>query len=124
LEDSCLRFLLRHDRAARVAASRVAYTIMTQNSVPHSSQEGRIHRMFTALLCFGIHSLSAGAEDTSNCVDLGFTGMQLCSDCDALKEFVKDDGLQAECEQCCAKESKRELKKNIKYTSGSLEICQ
>lgn len=33
-------------------------------------------------------------------------------------------GLQAECEQCCAKESKRELKKNIKYTSGSLEICQ
>jgi hypothetical protein len=44
------------------------------------------------LLC--ISGLCRGAErlGTRECEELGFTGLALCSDCNALGEFVKDQG--------------------------------
>jgi len=44
-----------------------------------------------ALLCFSglCHGERLGARE---CEDLGFTGLALCSDCNALSEFVKDQG--------------------------------
>ena len=44
-----------------------------------------------ALLCFSglCHGKRLGARE---CEDLGFTGLALCSDCNALSEFVKDQG--------------------------------
>jgi hypothetical protein len=44
-----------------------------------------------ALVCFSgpCHGERLGARQ---CEDLGFTGLALCSDCNALSEFVKDQG--------------------------------
>ena len=45
-----------------------------------------------ALVCFSgfCHGERLGARQ---CEDLGFTGLALCSDCNALSEFVKDQGM-------------------------------
>jgi hypothetical protein len=50
--------------------------------------------------------------------------MSLCSDCDAMADFVKDESLVAECRQCCAAESSRAGQANLKFAHASLEICQ
>jgi hypothetical protein len=53
-----------------------------------------------------------------------FTGMSLCSDCDAMADFVKDEALVGECRKCCAQESKRAEQADLKFTHAMLEICQ
>jgi hypothetical protein len=86
-----------------------------------------MQRLLAAVfLLAGVPGLAQGApaEDSSSCIDLGFTGMQLCSDCTTLGDFVKDDALVAECKRCCAKDSKKSKLKDVKFTSGVLEICQ
>jgi hypothetical protein len=50
--------------------------------------------------------------------------MSLCSDCDAMADFVKDEALVAECRKCCAQESKRAEQADLKFTHAMLEICQ
>lgn len=34
----------------------------------------------------------ASAAESEECRALGFTGLQLCSDCDTLASYVKDEG--------------------------------
>ncbi|KAK3268548.1 hypothetical protein CYMTET_22955 [Cymbomonas tetramitiformis] len=68
-------------------------------------------------------SLAQGEND-ANCLDLGFTSMQLCSDCDAFAEYVKDEELVADCRKCCAKDSKRSENMGVTYTEATLEICK
>mmetsp|Transcript_1091 Transcript_1091/g.1537 ORF Transcript_1091/g.1537 Transcript_1091/m.1537 type:complete len:107 (-) Transcript_1091:423-743(-) len=104
--------------------------IITESGVSFSSGVGSpvgfgIQQRFIAavLFVFSTAATQTSADASANCLDLGFTGMQLCSDCDALAEFVKDEGLVSECKQCCAKESKRSANKDIKFTSATLEVC-
>ena len=40
-------------------------------------------------------------EESTSCSALGFTGLSLCSDCDHLLEYVKDDG-KLQHLQCCS----------------------
>lgn len=41
------------------------------------------------------------AIDTEECRKLGFTGLQLCADCELLASYVKDAELVADCQRCC-----------------------
>lgn len=41
--------------------------------------------------------------ETPECRSMGFTGFQLCSDCDTMANYVKDKGLVADCHQCCVR---------------------
>ena len=38
----------------------------------------------------------ASAEEVEDCTALGFTGLNRCSDCAALREFTKHEGMEAE----------------------------
>jgi hypothetical protein len=44
------------------------------------------------LLCCSVLCSGADRLGTRECEELGFTGLALCSDCNALSEFVKDQG--------------------------------
>ncbi|CAL4960025.1 unnamed protein product [Urochloa decumbens] len=54
-----------------------------------------------------------GAErlGARECEDLGFTGLALCSDCNALSEFVKDQELVDDCRKCCTEDSDDSISK-------------
>lgn len=54
---------------------------------------------FFLQLCTAAALLLAAAQlctaaESEDCIALGFTGSQLCSDCDTLASYVKDDGAQ------------------------------
>ncbi|KAF6249060.1 hypothetical protein COO60DRAFT_1583288 [Scenedesmus sp. NREL 46B-D3] len=59
------------------------------------------------------------AQGNSKCEKLGFTGLQVCSDCESMAEYVKDEELLADCKQCCVKDTQS----NAKYASAVLEVC-
>ncbi|XP_071690015.1 uncharacterized protein [Rutidosis leptorrhynchoides] len=59
---------------------------------------------------------------TKECEDLGFTGLALCSDCNALSEYVKDQELLSDCRKCCAEDSDDSTSK-IMYSGAVLEVC-
>lgn len=44
------------------------------------------------LLCLSVLCRGAERLGARECEELGFTGLALCSDCNALAEFVKDQG--------------------------------
>ena len=44
------------------------------------------------VLSCALHGVDAEALSEAKCEDLGFTGLALCSDCDSLAEYVKDQG--------------------------------
>eukprot|EP01018_Ginkgo_biloba_P015520 Gb_39721 [translate_table: standard] len=56
------------------------------------------------------------------CEDLGFTGLALCSDCQTLAEYVKDEELVSDCRKCCAQESEDSISK-VTYSGAILEVC-
>jgi len=66
----------------------------------------------------------ARSEQTSTktCEDLGFTGLSLCSDCQALAEYVKDEELVSDCKKCCVQESEDSIGK-VTYAGAILEVC-
>uniref|UniRef100_A0ACD5XBP6 Uncharacterized protein n=1 Tax=Avena sativa TaxID=4498 RepID=A0ACD5XBP6_AVESA len=74
------------------------------------------------LLC--LSGVCRGAEQlgTRECEDLGFTGLALCSDCNALHEFVKDQELVDDCRKCCTEDSDDSINK-IVYSSAIIEVC-
>lgn len=74
------------------------------------------------VLSCALHGVDAEALSEAKCEDLGFTGLALCSDCDSLAEYVKDQELEADCRKCCAEESENALSK-MKYAGAVLEIC-
>ncbi|KAK9932287.1 hypothetical protein M0R45_019530 [Rubus argutus] len=63
---------------------------------------------------------------TRECENLGFTGLALCSDCNSLAEYVKDQVLIAElvsdCKKCCTEDSNDSMTK-ITYSGAILEVC-
>jgi len=77
--------------------------------------------MSTLLLVGYLFHASSAEDDT--CTELGFTGLQLCSDCDRMAEYIKDEELVADCRKCCAKESKLAASEGVKFDSAVLEIC-
>ncbi|KAJ7538399.1 hypothetical protein O6H91_11G046300 [Diphasiastrum complanatum] len=78
-------------------------------------------RMLLLLLC-GLASVIVAKSDSSvSCEDLGFTGLALCSDCDALAEIVKDAELESDCRKCCAQELQDSISKT--YSGAILEVC-
>ncbi len=48
--------------------------------------------LVNTLLVFVSKGIRAEMLGESNCEYLGFTGLALCSDCDSLAEYVKDQG--------------------------------
>ncbi|XP_057815469.2 uncharacterized protein LOC131029084 [Cryptomeria japonica] len=56
------------------------------------------------------------------CEDLGFTGLALCSDCQAMAEYIKDEELVSDCKKCCVQESEDSINKAT-YSGAILEVC-
>nr|AWA44682.1 hypothetical protein SS27B03_000002 [Saccharum spontaneum] len=56
------------------------------------------------------------------CEDLGFTGLALCSDCNALSEFVKDQELVEDCRKCCTEDSDDSISK-LTFSGAIIEVC-
>ncbi|KAB5512735.1 hypothetical protein DKX38_029763 [Salix brachista] len=56
------------------------------------------------------------------CEDLGFTGLALCSDCNTLAEYVKDQELVSDCLKCCTEDSDDSISK-ITYSGAIIEVC-
>ncbi|KAM2624334.1 hypothetical protein TB1_031320 [Malus domestica] len=50
-------------------------------------------------------STSKEQLSTRECENLGFTGLALCSDCNSLAEYVKDQELVSDCMKCCTEDS-------------------
>eukprot|EP00250_Pteridium_aquilinum_P004113 c14349_g1_i1 orf=74-565(+) len=71
---------------------------------------------------FTLLHLALCHESSQNCEELGFTGLALCSDCDSLAEFVKDEELIADCRGCCAEEGEDSISK-VTYSGAILEVC-
>ncbi|XP_068304144.1 uncharacterized protein [Pyrus communis] len=59
---------------------------------------------------------------TRKCENLGFTGLALCSDCNSLAEYVKDQELVSDCMKCCTEDSDDSMTK-ITYSGAILEVC-
>eukprot|EP00252_Welwitschia_mirabilis_P007086 TRINITY_DN18152_c0_g1_i1.p1 TRINITY_DN18152_c0_g1~~TRINITY_DN18152_c0_g1_i1.p1 ORF type:complete len:185 (+),score=24.82 TRINITY_DN18152_c0_g1_i1:73-555(+) len=78
------------------------------------------HSCFYLLLLFGF--ASADQLSTKECEDLGFTGLALCSDCDTMAEYVKDDELVSDCRKCCVQEADDSINK-VTYSGAILEVC-
>ncbi|KAH9310721.1 hypothetical protein KI387_025756, partial [Taxus chinensis] len=56
------------------------------------------------------------------CEDLGFTGLALCSDCQTMAEYIKDEELVSDCKKCCVQESEDSINKAT-YAGAILEVC-
>ncbi|GJM92218.1 hypothetical protein PR202_ga08660 [Eleusine coracana subsp. coracana] len=56
------------------------------------------------------------------CEELGFTGLALCSDCNALAEFVKDQELVEDCHKCCTEDSDDSISK-LTFSGAIVEVC-
>jgi len=73
------------------------------------------------LLCF----TQVGANNqlsSEACTELGLKRETLiCSTCDKLKEYVKDEDLVKECFQCCESETQES---NARFASASLITCK
>ncbi|CAL9120822.1 unnamed protein product [Musa textilis] len=83
----------------------------------------------TLALCFLLAIWLAGAAlglgerlGAKECEDLGFTGLALCSDCNTLAEYVKDEELVSDCRKCCSEDSDDSISKVI-FSSAILEVC-
>ncbi|PQM35402.1 selenoprotein F [Prunus yedoensis var. nudiflora] len=59
---------------------------------------------------------------TRECENLGFTGLALCSDCNSLAEYVKDQELVLDCRKCCTEDSDDSISK-VTYSGAILEVC-
>ena len=55
---------------------------------------GSLIYIYTIVLLFAVVPLGIAKEQLSSreCENLGFTGLALCSDCNTLAEYVKDQG--------------------------------
>ncbi|WOK96486.1 15 kDa selenoprotein-like [Canna indica] len=84
---------------------------------------------FTATVCsLVVLSLASAALGISErlgakeCEDLGFTGLALCSDCNTLAEYVKDEELVSDCRKCCSEDSDDSISK-MTFSGAILEVC-
>ncbi|XP_050374293.1 uncharacterized protein LOC126791840 [Argentina anserina] len=70
----------------------------------------------------GLSSASIEQLSTRECENLGFTGLALCSDCNSLADYVKDQELISDCKKCCTEDSNDSMTK-ITYSGAILEVC-
>ncbi|RRT70929.1 hypothetical protein B296_00022294 [Ensete ventricosum] len=89
-------------------ASEAAFAYFTERQMIRS----------TLALCFLLAIWLAGAAlglgerlGAKECEDLGFTGLALCSDCNTLAEYVKDEELVSDCRKCCSEDSDDSISK-------------
>merc|ERR1711937_925101 len=67
-------------------------------------------------------SLAPAQGLDKTCSDLGFSGLQLCSDCKLMAQYVSNKEFVSDCYDCCAEE-KTLSNLAVKYVSAVLEIC-
>ncbi|KAM1050186.1 hypothetical protein ACFX13_032694 [Malus domestica] len=91
--------------------------------------EGReMGALVAAMLVVLAVAVASGAStskeqlSTRECENLGFTGLALCSDCNSLAEYVKDQELVSDCMKCCTEDSDDSTTK-ITYSGAILEVC-
>ncbi|KAM1037110.1 hypothetical protein FF1_032015 [Malus domestica] len=104
--------------------------------------EGReMGALVAAMLVVLAVAVASGAStskeqlSTRECENLGFTGLALCSDCNSLAEYVKDQDakmltevlvltaeLVSNCMKCCTEDSDDSTTK-ITYSGAILEVC-
>ncbi|KAJ4748200.1 Selenoprotein family protein [Rhynchospora pubera] len=73
------------------------------------------------LLC-GLALAFSDRFSAKQCEDLGFTSLALCSDCNTLAEYVKDEDLVSDCRKCCSEDSDNSLSK-VTFSGAILEVC-
>ncbi|KAF5452560.1 hypothetical protein F2P56_027540, partial [Juglans regia] len=80
--------------------------------------------IFSLVLLFSLVPFGFTKEQLSSreCEDLGFSGLALCSDCNTLAEYVKDQDLVSDCLKCCTEDSDDSMSK-ITYSGAVLEVC-
>ncbi|XP_050134782.1 uncharacterized protein LOC126610712 isoform X2 [Malus sylvestris] len=82
--------------------------------------------LMAAMLVVLAVAVASGASkekmSTRECENLGFTGLALCSDCNSLAEYVKDQELVSNCMKCCTEDSDDSMTK-ITYSGAILEVC-
>ncbi|KAM1714304.1 hypothetical protein ACFX12_024928 [Malus domestica] len=82
--------------------------------------------LMVAMLVVLAVAVASGASkeqmSTRECENLGFTGLALCSDCNSLAEYVKDQELVSDCMKCCTGDSDDSMTK-ITYSGAILEVC-
>ncbi|KAM5554147.1 hypothetical protein ABKV19_026071 [Rosa sericea] len=78
--------------------------------------------MVVVVCLVGASSSSVEQLSTRECENLGFTGLALCSDCNSLAEYVKDQELVSDCKKCCTEDSNDSMTK-ITYSGAILEVC-
>ncbi|WVZ22978.1 hypothetical protein V8G54_001522 [Vigna mungo] len=76
------------------------------------------------IVAVSVLSLRTSSEQLSSreCENLGFTGLALCSDCNTLSQYVKDEELVSDCLKCCTEDSDDATTK-ITYSGALLEVC-
>ncbi|QDZ24745.1 hypothetical protein HOP50_14g72820 [Chloropicon primus] len=85
--------------------------------------------LLTAALCWASHhgaqasSTHHAASGQRTCTTLGFSGLHLCSDCEAFSRVVHHKGLIEDCYECCAKDNVEGSNASTRYVSAVLEIC-
>lgn len=62
-----------------------------------------------------------GTVDKATCTDLGFTGLQPCSACDTLRQYLDEQELVEDCQRCCTPEADTG---SDKYVRAILEVCK
>lgn len=78
----------------------------------------------TVALLIAVVPLGSAKDQLSSreCEDLGFSGVALCSDCNAFAEYVKDQDLVSDCLKCCTEDSDDSMSK-VSYSGAVLEVC-
>ncbi|WOL17914.1 15 kDa selenoprotein-like [Canna indica] len=85
----------------------------------------RCSTALSSLLIFSLAGAAIGLGDrlgAKECEDLGSTGLALCSDCNTLAEYVKDEELVSDCHKCCSEDSDDSLSK-VTFSGAILEVC-
>ncbi|KAM0056639.1 putative selenoprotein F/M [Helianthus debilis subsp. tardiflorus] len=91
---------------------------MAVSRTDRSSKRFNLISTILLLLCI----CSKAELSSKECEDLGFTGLALCSDCNSLAEYVKDQELLSDCRKCCTEDSDDSTSKII-YSGAVLEVC-
>ncbi|KAJ0876175.1 putative selenoprotein F/M [Helianthus annuus] len=81
----------------------------------------KIFNLISTILLLLFVCSKAEQLSSKECEDLGFTCLALCSDCNFLAEYVKDEELLSDCRKCCTEDSDDSTSKII-YSGAVLEV--
>jgi len=77
---------------------------------------------FLLLFLVGISSRIGVSADSNSCSVLGFKETLICSTCDQLESYIKDQELIDDCKRCCAEEKDASVAKLL-YKHITLQVC-